>query len=172
MEKLPVTYRESEEIAKIARDLIYDYHTDLAVARIRYLFRSETATSKGKEIWGKARKVSGLNAWLAGEESTYEGTEPLPFFVIEISEPVWRKLDDKGKRALVDHELMHCDIDLDSGKYNIVPHDLEEFNSIVRRHGLWRADVEFFVKAANEKLPLFDRPLQEEQPAEAASKSA
>jgi hypothetical protein len=28
------------------------------------------------------------------------------------------------------------------------PHDLEEFNIIVRRYGLWRADVQLFLEAA------------------------
>jgi hypothetical protein len=27
------------------------------------------------------------------------------------------------------------------------PHDLEEFNIIVRRYGLWRADVQLFLEA-------------------------
>lgn len=160
--KDPIKYREAHEVEKVARDLIYDYHTHLATARIKYVFRSEPAEEKGKLVWGKARKMGGLNAWLAstGIDRGYEQSEPLPFFVIEIAEPIWNAIDDKTRRALVDHELTHCDVDIDTSKYSLRPHDLEEFGSIVRKHGLWRDDVELFVKAALEagkyKLPLFD----------------
>jgi putative metallopeptidase len=65
-------------------------------------------------------------------------------------------IDGKQRRALVDHELNHLNIDIDTGKYSLLPHDLEEFSGIVRRHGLWRDSVKFFIEAAREgeKLPL------------------
>jgi hypothetical protein len=47
----------------------------------------------------------------------------------------------------VDHELTHCDVD-EEGKLSLRPHDLEEFNVIVRRYGLWRAEVQLFLEAA------------------------
>jgi hypothetical protein len=105
-EKDPVEYRQADEVERIARDLIYDFHTHLATARIKYVFRSQSAESRGKEVWGRARKVTGLNAWLAGKEKPGVKCEPLPFFVIEISEPVWKILDENQKQALVDHELI------------------------------------------------------------------
>jgi hypothetical protein len=59
--------------------------------------------------------------------------------------------------ALVDHELCHAwaladqDEDNDEAdpvKLSLRPHDLEEFSCIVRRHGMWREDIEDFVESA------------------------
>jgi hypothetical protein len=59
---------------------------------------------------------------------------------------------------------MHLDLDIDTGKYSLRAHDLEEFTMIVRRWGLWRDDVEFFIKAAKDskRMPLFEQPGQGE----------
>jgi putative metallopeptidase len=88
--KDPIRYREAHEVAEIARDLIYDFHPHLGSARIRYIFRNEIAEDPGKLVYGKARKIGGLNAWLATEDRGYEEEEPEPFFVIEIAEPIWK----------------------------------------------------------------------------------
>ena len=40
----------------------------------------------------------------------------------------------------------------------MIPHDLEEFTGVVQRHGLWRPEVEFFIKAGQQaSLPGFDK---------------
>jgi hypothetical protein len=71
---------------------------------------------------------------------------------------VWDVLPQKTKVALVDHELCHAwaeanqkeddDGEAEPVKLSMRPHDLEEFSCIVRRHGLWREDVEDFVENA------------------------
>lgn len=154
-EKDPLQYKHAFDVEEIARELIDAYHSHLSTARIKYVFRSVPAEERGQIVWGKAKKVTGLNAWLTVEadQKTYEKSEPQPFFVMEIAETVWVQLEEKQKRALVDHELTHFDVDVDTGKYSLRPHDLEEFNIIVRRHGLWRDEVKLFVDAV--KLPLF-----------------
>jgi hypothetical protein len=104
-------------------------------------------------VLGKARKIGGLNAWLS--EKTDE-----PYFVIEVAYDLWLGMTTAQKRALVDHELSHCRI-----KYSkttgepslyIAPHDLEEFNAIVERHGLWRDDVQKFLDAAHGQMNLLE----------------
>jgi predicted metallopeptidase len=151
-------YRPAPEVKEIAEDLIQKYHQHLLdfSVKLEYVFVDKTPKSKGREVWGTCRKVSSLNAFLANEQ---EGTDP--FFVIVISEPVWDILPPNSKAALVDHELCHAwaeasqkedtDGSEDVVKLSIQPHDLEEFSCIVRRHGLWREDVETFVKAAEHK---------------------
>lgn len=154
------------EVEKIAEDLIPKYHQHLLDfnVRIRYVFANKTPKSKGREVWGTCRKISGLNAFLEGQGDPGE-----PFFVITISRDVWGVLPQEKKVALVDHELCHAwaevkqakeeadvsqdevddQIETDNPvKLSVKPHDLEEFSCIVRRHGLWREDIEDFVEAA------------------------
>lgn len=149
---MPKKYTNAPEVEEIARPLINKHHTHLAALRIVYIFVSEASKSRGKIVWGKAHKISGLNAWLATDEE-YREAEPCPFFVLEIARPIWTQLKDEARRALVDHELCHFDIE--DGKLTLRPHDLEEFNEVVRRHGLWRPEVEFFVEAGKQG-ELFD----------------
>lgn len=158
---MTATYRPAPAVARIAGTLIPEHHQDLEDVRIEYVFRSEAARSGGKLVWGKARKITGLNAFLAsgdGDELPVDGDDVDEFFVIEIAEDVWRELDEKARRALIDHELSHCGTKVDSDgdlRLTVIAHDLEEFSAVVERHGLWRPDVEDLVKAAwsAEQLP-------------------
>jgi|688.fasta_scaffold22898_4 hypothetical protein len=154
-------YFDAPEVADMAQKLIAKYHQHLIdySVRIRYVFVDKTPNSQGKEVWGTCRKISGLNAYLEGENVDGE-----PFFVITISKDIWDVLPPDKRLALVDHELCHAwaeakqqknesddDSDMETDnpvKLNIKPHDLEEFSCIVRRHGLWREDIEAFVDEA------------------------
>lgn len=147
-------FTPAPEVEAIANDLIPKYHHYLAEfnVRIEYVFIDKTPKSKGKEIWGTCRRVSNLNAFLANEKQNSDS-----FFVITISKPVWDVLPLDKQTALVDHELCHAYAELNPKedeepvKTSINPHDLEEFTCIVRRYGLWRADIEAFVSAAKEE---------------------
>ena len=190
------------EVAEIGQRLIQEHHPDLRqtdwkgnMARFEFYFSTETRVDKGAEIWGTARKVSGLNAFLkrgdelqwapsltdeqiaqiedederdcarmdaemARREKLERGN--LPFFAIMISHPIWNKLDESQRVALVDHELMHCVVDLDDGglKLSTRGHDFEGFNEEMERHGLWRPNAYRMSRAMNEgaqmKLDLDD----------------
>ena len=155
------TYRPAPAVQRIADELIPKHHDHLVGQHIEYVFRDKHATSNGKEVWGKARKITGLNAYLAGD--TAEGDEVEDFFVVEIAEDVWALLEPAQRRALVDHELAHCTVDVDEVTGDIegislVGHDLEEFKAIVERHGLWRPDISDFLRAARDadQLTLLD----------------
>lgn len=145
---MAVTFRPAPAVERIADKLIRNHHTDLTDVEIRYVFRSEAAKQNGKTILGKARKVSGLSAYLAQPEPGETPSGDADLFVIEIAEPEWADLTDAQRVALVDHELCHCttsfDEDTETLKLKTVPHDLEEFRAVVERHGLWRPDVEDF----------------------------
>ncbi len=156
---MATTYRPAPSVKRIAQTLIAKHHTDLADVRIEYVFRSETAKSGGKEVWGKARKISGLNAFLATDAEMSDVVPAEDFFVIEIAEPVWTVLGEKERTALVDHELCHCGVQFDEKEelqLVLVPHDVEEFRQVVARHGLWRPDVEAFAATAYEQLQLLN----------------
>jgi predicted metallopeptidase len=143
-------YRPAPAVERIASDLIGKHHRDLDGVRIEYVFRETAAKKAGKHIWGQARKVSGLNAYLA-TDTTSDVVDVDDFFVIEIAEDIWAELNDQERIALVDHELCHCvaevDEDAETITLRVAPHDVEEFRVIVERHGLWRGDVEHFAES-------------------------
>ena len=136
-------YTQAGDVGRIAEKLIDNYHTHLSGMRMEYIFLSESPKAKGKEVWGRAKLITGLNAFLA---TPTPESEPEPFFVIEISKPVWDVLDANARKALVDHELSHCELDEETGTPKIITHDLEEFGGVIKRWGLWRDSVEQFVE--------------------------
>jgi hypothetical protein len=155
---MPTTIREAPEARLIGKSLIAECHNHLRNVRMDFVFIerldkdgvSQPIESKGKALLGRAKKVTGLNAYLA--ESTDEQTdEPVEFYVIELSYFYWRSLTEKQRRALIDHELCHCETD-EEGKPKMRTHDVEEFSEVIKRHGLWRPDVEQFVKVGAEQF--------------------
>lgn len=158
---MTVEYREASEPRRIATDLIKQHHTDLsdAFGQMRFVFRSEAAKKGGRVQLGAAKIVSGLNAWLVDGEGELMSGADTAFFVIEIAEPEWKELSEAQRVALVDHELSHCLIEYPEDpdatpKLKLRAHDLEEFVDVVRRHGLWKTDVEHFAKVGAEQLHL------------------
>ena len=155
-------YRVAHDVAYIAAELIetIDELRPLADVRIEYLYIDKAPRSGGRVILGRARRVGGLSAVLAELDKFADlerCEEPRPFFVIEISEDIWQGLNDARRRALVDHELMHCTADLDTEgrpKLSTRPHDFEEFAAILRRHGLWTTAAERMGAAVVEQLAL------------------
>lgn len=146
-----VEYTPAPEVEAVASQLIPRYHPHLSGVRVAYSFVSKTPRTSNKEVWGTCRKVTGLNAHLAGSHG-----DDSPFFAVTISRPVWDALNDRQRVALVDHELCHAQVEEPDGgdddapeppRLSIRPHDLEEFACIVRRHGLWREDVQAFLAA-------------------------
>jgi hypothetical protein len=140
------SYRPASEVRRIATTLIPQHHIDLCDVRIEYVFREEAAKKNGKIVLGTARKLTGLNAFLATEtDEAGIAHGDADFFVIEIAEDTWQKLNNHQRTALVDHELCHCQVEWsDDGvpTLKMRPHDLEEFRAIVDRHGLWQPDLE------------------------------
>lgn len=162
----PFRYADNEqefaiahEAREIGRNLIRRHYHLLAEMepRIEYVFLKNTPVKSGKETLGRAKKISSLNAWLAMDVSDRENkTLPAPFFVIELSWEIWRRLPLAKRVALVDHELAHCGYN-DKAKPAMQPHDCEEFSAIVARHGMWSNDIRELVDAArqSEKNPLY-----------------
>lgn len=149
---MPDTYSEAAEPRKIGHELIKKHHDHLSGRRVDFLFverkdkdgNSQAITKRGKNLYGQAKLVTGLNAYLAG----FHAADERPFFVILITKHFWTNASDLFKQALVDHELCHCEYDSEKDKYSTVDHDVTEFTQIVKRWGLWNWEVEAFVKAA------------------------
>jgi hypothetical protein len=138
-------WRHAPEVEEIAGELIAEVHTDLLAVRIEYLFMDKVPMSNGRMVLGRARRVSGMTAFFAqfglGQDlaraDRFESVAP--FGVIEIAEPAWGELRPRQRRALVDHELCHLkvDFDVEPPRLGVRGHDVEEFTSVLRRHGLW-----------------------------------
>lgn len=150
-------YRDAVEVKRAATGLIESHHTHLDGVRIQFVFMSETPQSKGKDVWARARKISGLNAFLSSEFGVQEEyAEAETYFVIEVSEEIWDGLNTRQRKALVDHELHHCELHPEKGTPVIVGHDVTEFGDVLKRHGLWNESVKEFVEAGAEQLSLIE----------------
>jgi hypothetical protein len=153
MAKKPLTFWKADDVKAIAESLIEEFHPHIGDLTVLYVFRSEHSEENGKVVLGKARKVSGLNAYLAWrhlvEDEDREGAPVSSFYVVEIAADTWLALTGPQRIALVDHELSHIGAD------GLVSHDVEEFRGVIERHGLWRPALEEFIEASKQE-PLFD----------------
>jgi hypothetical protein len=148
------TYFAAPAVAEIADGLIEAHHTDLDGQPILYVFRDPAARRLGRVVLGSARRITGLNAFLvalaAGEAAgnLVEAEErDYTFLLMEVAYDEWVQSTAAQRAALVDHELCHFGVDEDEDGELVLKirgHDLEEFNAVVERHGLWRDDVQRF----------------------------
>ena len=99
--------------------------SELGDAAILFLF--STAEKIGRESAAQASKFAKKHLPLAQSEYAFE---------ITVSKPVWDRLDEGQRSALVYHELLHCGKN-DKEQWVVKPHDLEEFRAVVMHFGLW-----------------------------------
>lgn len=121
--------KASPEVIAIAKMLIDKYHPSLQGADIGFLFRSEASQSQGKATVGKATKVP-------DRLKPYINLH----FIIWLAYDRWELYTSKQREALIDHELCHCTLDED-GVARMRPHDIQEFQVILDRYGLWNQDL-------------------------------
>lgn len=148
---------ETTEPYRLLSEIRSKEHAHLADAKIgmawRLGWRSDT---DGHLRLGQLKKRSDLDRELDGFD-----------FIILLNKEAWPTLNDKQKRALVDHELCHAQLAYDSdgepkkddrGRLvcRIRKHDVEEFRCIVDRHGIWTQDLAAIAKAGinDAKRPL------------------
>lgn len=153
---MPAEFAKAPEVESIAQQLIRECpdHQHLVEARILYLFRYGTWSKGGDTVLGKAQRLTGLSGYLAkqmllravdvsGEDAAFD-------FVIMINGDRWEYLSPGHRAALVDHQLCHCikTGDDDEGRpiWAIANHDVEEFASVVRRHGIHDERLRGFAK--------------------------
>ncbi|QIM20559.1 hypothetical protein G7075_04405 [Phycicoccus sp. HDW14] len=144
----------TDQVKPIADRLIADVkqHDDLKHAQILYVFRDVHAVTRGRAILGKARKIAGLTQFLVDD-----GSVGAPLFVLEFPKDLWEGMKPEQKKALVDHELSHLAVERNNdGEWvgRTRGHDVEEFLGVIKRNGLWKADVAALVKAGAGQMPL------------------
>jgi hypothetical protein len=155
--KTPEPYKILQEVRKL-------HHGDITQARIALAWRLRTKADKdGHIVLGKCIKVSDLYR----EYADYD-------FIITLNKEFWEEpLVTKEQRiALLDHELCHAapTYNDETGEHEVdergrfmfrtKAHDVEEFNEIVQRNGLWKSNLIAFAKVLQEKkkAPLFSIP--------------
>jgi hypothetical protein len=126
------------------------YHQEIKHAKIALVYKIGLKPDKDGHLeLGQCHKTSDLQKEFAEWD-----------FVIFLNKESWNheRFSDKKKKALLDHELCHAGIvytkdghrKRDERKrfvYRVKHHDLEEFNDIVERHGIWKHDLELFAEA-------------------------
>jgi len=137
-----------------------EQHFDTAEAKIALAWRKGTKpNADGKLVLGRCVKASDLQRELVDYD-----------FVIVLNKEFWEdpEFDRAKKLALLDHELCHATraVDADGNSmidtkqrpvWRVRGHDVEEFEEIVSRHGVWKRDLERFAEAIakRKKSPLF-----------------
>jgi hypothetical protein len=141
----------SPELYDLMDEIVAASHAHLCDAKIVLAWCFSWKPNKdGQLILGQCRKASDLDRQMHSYDIT-----------ILLNYHAWTEVNftDLHKRALLDHELCHADLDYDKdgepredahGRkiYRIRRHDLEEFRGIVERYGCWKGDIEAFVQAA------------------------
>jgi hypothetical protein len=149
---VPIQFDPAEGVGELAKDLITNYHTHLAGVRIAYLYKNKQMKKGGRIIFATAEKCSTKVKALC----TASGGEAFDFAII-INHQEWVNLTDMQRKAVLDHELLHCTVEEDEKtgetKYGIVPHDIEDFSAILQRYGpeIFE-DLKRFCNLAKEKL--------------------
>jgi hypothetical protein len=152
-------------------DLVTKHHDEIINARIVLAWnRSWKPDADGRVYLGKCKKASELDRELAPYD-----------FVIVLRQDFWESpmVKDEQRRALLDHELEHAAVKLDKNGepcrdasdrvvYRIRKHDIEEFASIVARHGTYKRDLETFATAL--KLGVRQQELNLDRDERAAAK--
>lgn len=126
-----------EEYALIAHDLIKqeDCLADIRAseATIVYLGSDYEKTSKGKKVCAECEKISDKYKWGIPAD-----------FTITVFEKNVRGFTDDQMKILILHELLHVGISWDNNgveKYEVKPHDYEDFKIITDRYGTEWAEV-------------------------------
>jgi hypothetical protein len=138
---MPKLYGHAENFEEIANSLIPPYHPELATARIQYIVVDKGGMKGGRPVLGKVRKISGALEYLLEID-----------FLVEIAGDSWNELSGDQRQALADHLLERCygEEDDESGamKWSVREPDVQEFTSILRRRGVWTAELTDFVSVA------------------------
>lgn len=123
--------RISEKYTEIA-DRLIDEEPELGYIKdsevtIIYLSSEHEKKQKGKVVFGQCERVPEKYKWAVPCD-----------FMITVFEPNVERFTKKQLEILIHHELLHVGIELDGNeeRYFVVPHDIEDFRTIIERYGV------------------------------------
>ena len=137
--------KDGTPIYQLMNRTIEQHHEHLTQARIVIAWNLAWKPDRdGVVKLGQLKKASDLDRELAPYD-----------FVMLLRKEFWEhsQTTDEMRAALVDHELCHGSVALDSNLepkrdergrqiYRTRKHDIQEFSEIILRHGLWKRDLE------------------------------
>ena len=128
-------YKRASEAQSIGtHKAIPRWHNELKNHKIAYV-EVDAMNKLGDPVYAKIKIASALEKHLSGYD-----------IVLIVNAETWRQFNDKQRLALIDHELEHITVDEMTGNLVRRNHDLEEFSSIARRHGLWEKGLKLFAE--------------------------
>lgn len=122
------SYAISDMYSELAEQIIKDKRPDILDAGISVGFISSDKQKKHgriKLVLGECKKVDELHKLFC----------PYDFLII-IYDRNCEGLTDEQMQILIWHELNHIGIDPETGDFFVKPHDVEEFDDIIREYGL------------------------------------
>lgn len=143
--------KEGEAAYALLAKVRKQWHDHLRDAQIVLAWMiGKKADRDGRLTLGRCLKVGELDRQLCQAD-----------LVLVLNQEHWRTFGDEQRTALLDHELCHADVAIDSDmepkvdghqrqQFRLRKHDLEEFSAVVRRHGIYKRDLEQFVEALRE----------------------
>lgn len=142
-------YIESSEVANVAARHLSRH---LTLARLRdvaivYCLQIGKEPQQGKareatiDTIAKAVKAPKLWESLTGHQA-----------VVWVNELAWQSLNERQREAVVLHELLHIDVDPDTGKVQLLKHDVEEFGLVASEYGAYHGGLDRF----GEQLRMFE----------------
>lgn len=152
------------EAYKLLTEVRKEYHSDTLEARVALAWHKDVkADADGHLVLGRCHKVSDLHK----EFMDYD-------FVIELNREVWfsQEFTADKKKALLDHEMCHIGEAQDKNGepkvdergrkcFRMVRHDIEEFHSVIRHHGVYKSDLQKFAEEIVKKQGTLFPPKQE-----------
>jgi len=149
---MPKLYGTAEAVEEIANTLLPTHHPELATARIQYLFVDKASKKNGRLSFGKAKKISGADEFLLEKD-----------FLIEVALECWNPASERERHAIVDHLLECCtgEEDEETGelKWTMRTPEVQEFTSILHRHGAWNETLVGMIEVA-QRLNIEERVQQ------------
>ena len=122
----------AEDLKELAESVIDEHQEELG-------FIKDMEIEIGYVRSFQAKVKDGRLVYADTEKTKHKYTAYLPYdFVITFYEPNVASLNDEQKRILMWHELRHIGIG-DRG-FKVNPHEIEDFFSIVEKHGVHWAD--------------------------------
>ena len=148
-------FSAATEAAMIGEEVIAQHMPLLLGVPILYLLSGKEVKKNGKRVLGTARRLSGITKYLT--RGTFDAREVEAEFSIVLDGLAWMtELSPERKRALVHHELMHCQVSFDdegTPKYSIKAHDFEGFVEELKLYGPWTIDFKVMADQV-QQLPM------------------
>jgi len=128
----------TNDVIVLIKEVIESHHRELMQASINALFETDRRKKKNGIINASIETVSKKN------QQIFEMLGSHFDYILIISFDEYMKMTELQQRALIDHELCHCDFDpvAEKNRAKILDHDFAEFFEIIERYGLWSNDLQ------------------------------